>query len=126
MSFLTRTALAGGLAVGIVTGAGANAWAGCKLYICVSGIDIPQSQNKPAYHAVSLTTSMFSGGERFHFNAIVPGRSQFQVNGNVITIPEHPGEELVYSVEACSEPSAPFQRSICTGWSQFNHRVPGG
>jgi hypothetical protein len=122
------TRLAAGILVVLlsVLATGSEAWASCKLYICVSGVDIPPSQGKPAYHAVSLTTSMFSAGEGFHFNAIVPGRSQFQVEGNVITIPERPGEVLVFSVEACSEPSGAFQRSVCTGWSQFNHKVPGG
>lgn len=98
-----------------------SAWASCKLYICVDGTD------NGTNHAVELRTSAFSNNDRnWHFNAIVPGRSQFEVEGNILNIPEHPGEVLVYSVEACTDHNGPFQRSVCTGWSQFTHKVPGG
>jgi hypothetical protein len=125
MSPFIRAAVAGCLAAGVALCAGTSAWATCKLYICAVGKDVPQSQTNQAYEYVVLSNTEFSSG-KWHYNAIVPGRSQFQVEGQILEIPEYPGQLLSYSVEACSEPSGAFQRSVCTGWSTFSHRAPGG
>ncbi len=121
---VTLTAALAALAIGGATG---SAWASCKLYICVSGTDVPQTEYNEAHHVVELTTSAFNNSDKnWHFNAIIPGRSQFEVEANIINIPEYPGEDLVFSVEACTDHNGPFARSVCTGWSQFHHKVPGG